>query len=171
MAHDAEIHADARTAVERQRIVALVAASRADDVAGIGGCAARRNPGQRVGGVIRAQIELGQVARTVDADTMGCGRVPCGAVGAGGLGLEGVDEFAVGHLFGGSTRIRTYWSPSSASRISSIATCKRRSGSLFFCLGIMYLGLHCTSFSLSNSVVLRYRSPVSGKTTRISFLA
>src|ERR1019366_521745 len=52
VAHDAEIHADARAAVEGERIVALIAACGTDHVAGVGGGAAGRNPGQRVGGVI-----------------------------------------------------------------------------------------------------------------------
>ena len=105
VAHDAEIQTDARAAVERERIVALIAARRADYVPGVGGHAARRNPGRDLGIVIRAQIELGQVARTVDADAMGESRIPRRRL-AFGLGRECIDVFAVGHLLGGPAGIR-----------------------------------------------------------------
>src|SRR5262249_44547110 len=93
MAHDAKFHTAPRAAVEGELVVALVAGRRGNDVARRR-LAARGYPGEGRVGVIRAQVELGQVAIAIDSDAMRRGGVEAGR----DLGAIGVDVFAFGNL-------------------------------------------------------------------------
>ena len=93
VAHDAKLQAAARTAVEGELIVALVAGRGLDDLAR-GGLSAGRHPVVDGGGVVGAEVELGEVAIAVDSHAMGRG----GVVAFGQFGGVGVDVLAVADL-------------------------------------------------------------------------
>jgi len=74
MAHDADFHTAAGTAVEGELVVALVAGRGLDDLAR-GGLSAGRHPVKDFGVVVGAEIELGKVAAAVDPHPVSCGGI------------------------------------------------------------------------------------------------
>ena len=94
VAHDAKLHAAARSAVERELIVALIAGLRLDHITGYGDLGAVRHEVEDLGVVLRAHVELGQVAGAVNAHGVGRGLFVIG----GKLFGESVNVFAIRHL-------------------------------------------------------------------------
>ena len=105
VAHDAKVHAAARPAVERQAVVALVARRRTDHIARRRR-AARRHPGQGIGRIVGAQVELGQVARPVYAHPVRGGSV-IRTARRRRLLLERINEFPVRDRLHRPARVRS----------------------------------------------------------------
>ena len=78
VAKHAHFYATPRPAMSRNLVMALIAALRANDVADCCGLPAGGDEIECLAGVVRPEIELLQIARSIDPDGVGCGTIVAG---------------------------------------------------------------------------------------------